>query len=196
MSTFTIATDPTTGHDGRPSHWHGLSFDGPKITGAARVTSYIDKGQHVVLIDLSPTLDDGNGSTVYRTADPDADEIQTGMAVIRNPVRVNGIAYSGTIYVEHAEHAGRWRPDTSYLSRIGGPFYTGVTDAARRALRTAAVDIAAQFATTEREAADRESAARSVVDRARKALDEAQAAYEAATEALVEIQTQRVSASR
>jgi len=195
MSTFTIATDPTTGHDGRPSHWYRLNFDGPKITGAARVTSYIDKGQHVVLVDLSPTLDDENGSTLYRRADPDADEIQTGDAVIANPVRVNGIAYSGTIYVERAEHAGQWRPDNSYLSRVGGPFYTGVTDAARRAFWTAAVAVAEQFATPEREAADRESAARSVVDRARKALDEAQAAYTAAAENLVEIQTRRVSAS-
>jgi hypothetical protein len=116
---------------------------------------------------------------------------------VRNPVRVNGVAYSGTVYVERPLDSDMWRSDTSYLGRVGGvSIYGAVTDAARRAIFNAGREVAAAFATPERLWNDREAAARSVVDRARKALDEAQAAYTAAAEALVEIQTRRVSASR
>jgi hypothetical protein len=156
------------------AHWLDIAFhDGRKVTGNARMASHVNTDthpgnhdeppRHVFVLDLSPTLVDSNGNTVYRTADPDADEIQAMHAVIAHPVRVNGGAYRGTLYIErgydsaagrHIEPGSHWYPGAwtwrvaySSIERLDGP---KVTDAARSTLHDLAHQLAETLGTPER----------------------------------------------
>jgi hypothetical protein len=207
--TFTIAPEPTWPRS--EPRWHDLNFhDGRKVTGRGRVTSHVETDvhpanvrndnpeppKHVVLVDLSPSLLDEHGQTVYRDAVPDADEIQSMHAVIRHPVRVNGGAYRGTFYVErgfdpatgrHVEPGSNWYPGAWYwrvahvsLDRLDG---AKVTDSARGTLHDMAKLIAAKFGTAGRLYADRTRDARSTLNRTLDDVSKANRAYVSAADA-------------
>lgn len=201
---FTIDTTPDR------NGWLPVTFhDGRKLTGAGRVRSHVDLDvhpsnrdmppAHVILLDLSPTLDDENGHTVYRDADPAADEVDSWSAVIRHPVRVNGIPYSGTMYVERGFdpetgkyvnagskwYPGRWswRVSQAHVERIPHLGNNSVTDAARKTLYAIAHEVAATLAGRDRLHRDRIADARRVMDRALDEVSKANREYLAAAAA-------------
>lgn len=177
--------------------------DGRKMSGRAWVHTRWEPAaprkyapaRHALILDLGRHLQDENGRTVYRSADPAADEVSTSAtndpnsAIIARPVRVNGIAYTGTVYLERDYNddgsTGRWHSTHSSIQRVDD-YFGNVTDAARSRVYNLALDLAAELATDERIKWDRVRAAESAVDHAQRDLDKAQAAVKAATDALAE----------
>lgn len=189
---FTVSPD-------RDAHeWRSVEIhDGRKMSGRAYVhTSWKPaehphlRDRHVITVDLGRHLNDENGRTVYREADPSADEVNTGVtgsansAVIARPVRVNGIAYSGTLYLER-EHdgngnpVGRWRVRDGYINRADD-YFGKVTDAARSRLHDLAKDLAGEIVTDETVGWDTVRAARREIDDAERKVREAKAELETA----------------
>jgi hypothetical protein len=174
---FTIAGSPD--HVGR----HELTFHTPKITGRAHIraamTTMPRSGEPVpgFFIELSPTLTGDNGRTVYRSADPEADEINTGQAVIRNPVRINGVAYRGTVHLAPTVD-GQWRVEYSSIDRVGTITVHGsMSPAASRALRDLVTGpVAEAFMTPERISETTLAGKRRQIANAEKAVREAEQA--------------------
>lgn len=185
----------------RADHWHRVIVDdGPKMRGTVDASLSVDLengGELSLWLDLSPRLTDESGSTVYRTADPDAGEIQTGSAVIADALTINGVAYDGSIHLHRDADGGRWTTRSSgawSVYRAGGFIGSGPrpTDAANSKIHTLVLAIAEAIATPENIHAARVRAAEYADSRAASALAEAQKAADAAAAQLAAIRAESV----
>lgn len=145
---FTI--DETENDKGR----YPVEFHGKKITGNALLRVRVDKEDNgglvpAFVLELSPVLVE-NGRTVYRSADPELDEIQKMDAVIRNPVRVNGVGYEGDIWAKWSTRAWKYTTNMVSAHRIGTYASHTITDSAREIFNKVIDDIAAEFVTSAR----------------------------------------------
>lgn len=151
----------------------------PKVTGTAVVLVNEDNIWITV-----PKAEDERGRTVYRDAGPG--EIQSGMAVTPDPIRINGVAYVGDTRMSHDARRG-WYEDSLYGFHREGDVLGGMTPAARRVMLPILQRLAGELATPERIRAARIESATYALERAREAFNKAQAELDEAQAHLVEV---------
>lgn len=151
----------------------------PKVTGTVVVLVNEDNIWLTV-----PKAEDERGRTVYRDAGPG--ELQAGMAVVPDPIRINGVAYVGDTRMSHDARRG-WYEDSLYGFHREGTFDDGMTAAARRAMLPILQRLATELATPERIKAARIESATYALERAREAFDTARTELEQAETHLAEV---------
>jgi hypothetical protein len=165
--------DPLT-----PSHNENVTFwrvTGTRVRGVVTaLIGYPDGEGPQMYVGLDWTATDENGNTEYRAADPDRFEVQSGMSVSIDPLRVNNVPYAGTRYYSVPD--GKWRH--------GGYTYN-VTAAGDKVIDEIGRLIAAELGTPENiKSAELRSLWRDV-ERTRDALDKATADHNAARDAIL-----------
>lgn len=189
---LTLSPAPVHLYDGTSLPWYRVDVDsGHRLRGTVRALfHYPDE----LTVDLSPHELDAEGRTLYRTADPDADEVQVGMAVLVKPLRANRVAVDGTMRATYRD--GAWKIDYAGTNPyVAGSAFAPVSDSAYRLCSDLVVEIGEAMRTNPeimreaelRDATTRLMRAREDRDKAAEILAGAETALAAAQARMAEV---------